>query len=87
MIRVQPCRSCILIFEGEIKQRSFRKWGSRICETSGEAKETLGRAKMDSLWGLERSTERPGLVCVTDDEDMSGEAAALKLGDCNGKTK
>lgn len=50
-------------------------------------KSKAGKALMDSLWGLERSTERPGLVCVTDEQDMSGEAAAPKLGDCNGKTK
>lgn len=48
---------CVLIFEGEIKQRSFRKWGSRVCETAGEARETLGRAKLDSLWALAKSTE------------------------------
>ena len=48
---------CILIFEGEIKQRSFRKWGSRVCQTAGEARETLGRAKLDSLWALAKSME------------------------------
>ncbi|CAO2653920.1 Nn.00g106530.m01.CDS01 [Neocucurbitaria sp. VM-36] len=48
---------CILIFEGEIKQRSFRKWGSRVCETAGEARETLGRAKLDSLWALAKSMQ------------------------------
>jgi U4/U6 small nuclear ribonucleoprotein PRP3 len=48
---------CILLFEGEIKERSFRKWGSRVCETAGEARETLGRAKLDSLWALAKSME------------------------------
>ncbi|KAH7378301.1 pre-mRNA processing factor 3-domain-containing protein [Pyrenochaeta sp. MPI-SDFR-AT-0127] len=48
---------CILIFEGEVKQRSFRKWGSRVCETAGEARETLGRAKLDSLWWLAKSLQ------------------------------
>ncbi|KAF2853730.1 PRP3-domain-containing protein [Plenodomus tracheiphilus IPT5] len=48
---------CTLIFEGEIKQRSFRKWGSRVCETAGEARETLGRAKLDSLWALAKSMD------------------------------
>lgn len=48
---------CVLIFEGEVKQRSFRKWGSRVCETAGEARETLGRAKLDSLWALAKSWE------------------------------
>ncbi|OAL51808.1 PRP3-domain-containing protein [Pyrenochaeta sp. DS3sAY3a] len=54
-LKDHSANNCILIFEGEVKQRSFRKWGSRICETGGEAKETLGRAKMDSLWGLAQS--------------------------------
>jgi U4/U6 small nuclear ribonucleoprotein PRP3 len=48
---------CMLIFEGEVKERSFRKWGSRVCETAGEARETLGRAKLDSLWALAKSME------------------------------
>jgi U4/U6 small nuclear ribonucleoprotein PRP3 len=48
---------CILIFEGEIKKKSFRKWGSKMCETAGEARELLGRSKLDSLWALAKSTE------------------------------
>ncbi|KAF2803194.1 PRP3-domain-containing protein [Mytilinidion resinicola] len=46
---------CTLIWEGEEKQRAFRKWGSRVCETDGEAKEVLTRAKMDSFWALAKS--------------------------------
>jgi U4/U6 small nuclear ribonucleoprotein PRP3 len=48
---------CTLIWEGEEKQRAFRKWGSRVCETDGEAKEVLTRAKMDSFWALAKSVE------------------------------
>ncbi|KAF1832343.1 PRP3-domain-containing protein [Decorospora gaudefroyi] len=48
---------CTLIFEGEIKERSFRKWSARVCETAGEARETLGRAKLDSLWALAKSMD------------------------------
>jgi U4/U6 small nuclear ribonucleoprotein PRP3 len=48
---------CTLVFEGEVKQRAFRKWGSKICESDGEAKELLGKAKLDSLWGLAARTE------------------------------
>jgi U4/U6 small nuclear ribonucleoprotein PRP3 len=48
---------CILIFEGEIKQNSFRKWGSKMCETAGEARELLARSKLDSLWALAKSME------------------------------
>ncbi|PSN61416.1 PRP3-domain-containing protein [Corynespora cassiicola Philippines] len=46
---------CVLVFEGEIRQRAFRRWGSKICETEGEAKELLGRSKLDSLWALAKS--------------------------------
>jgi U4/U6 small nuclear ribonucleoprotein PRP3 len=48
---------CILLFEGEIKQHSFRKWGSKMCETAGEARELLARSKLDSLWALAKSIE------------------------------
>jgi len=48
---------CSLIFEGEIKQHSFRKWGSKMCETAGEARELLARSKLDSLWALAKSME------------------------------
>ncbi|KAF2747027.1 PRP3-domain-containing protein [Sporormia fimetaria CBS 119925] len=47
---------CLLVFEGEVKQRAFRKWGSKICESDGEAKEILARAKLDSLWALAKNT-------------------------------
>ncbi|KAF4509563.1 hypothetical protein G6O67_003726 [Ophiocordyceps sinensis] len=43
---------CKLIFEGEQKARAFRKWGSKVCETDAEARETLARAKMDNFWSL-----------------------------------
>ncbi|MCJ1257014.1 hypothetical protein MMC24_004839 [Lignoscripta atroalba] len=43
---------CVLVWEGEEKARAFRKWGSRVCETDTAAKEVLGRAKMESFWGL-----------------------------------
>jgi U4/U6 small nuclear ribonucleoprotein PRP3 len=46
---------CTLIFEGEVKQNSFRKWGSKMCETAGEARELLARSKLDSLWALAKS--------------------------------
>ncbi|KAF2640085.1 PRP3-domain-containing protein [Massarina eburnea CBS 473.64] len=48
---------CTLVFEGEVKQRAFRKWGSKMCETEGEAKFMLSRSKLDSLWALAQSTE------------------------------
>ncbi|KAF2244959.1 PRP3-domain-containing protein [Trematosphaeria pertusa] len=48
---------CTLVFEGEVKQRAFRKWGSKMCETDGEAKELLSRSKLDSLWALAKSSD------------------------------
>lgn len=48
---------CTLVFEGEIKQRAFRKWGSKMCDSDGEAKEVLARSKLDSLWALAKSME------------------------------
>ncbi|MCJ1483010.1 hypothetical protein MMC06_003176 [Schaereria dolodes] len=46
---------CVLVWEGEEKARAFRKWGSKVCETDAAAKEALGRAKMESFWGLAKS--------------------------------
>ncbi|KAF1923451.1 PRP3-domain-containing protein [Didymella exigua CBS 183.55] len=48
---------CSLLFEGEVKRRAFRKWGSKMCETAGEAREVLARSKLDSLWALAKSIE------------------------------
>lgn len=48
--------SCVLLWEGQEKARSFRKWlGARVCETDAAAKETLTRAKMESFWTLAKS--------------------------------
>lgn len=46
---------CVLVWEGEMKARAFRKWGSRVCETDAAAKEALTRAKMESFWTLAKS--------------------------------
>ena len=47
--------TCQLIWEGEAKQRQFRKWGTKVCATDAEAREVLGRAKMDGMWALGKS--------------------------------
>lgn len=48
--------TCQLVFEGEEKQRAFRKWlGARVCESDAQAKDILGRAKMESFWNLAKS--------------------------------
>ncbi|KAI0850086.1 PRP3-domain-containing protein [Daldinia vernicosa] len=47
---------CKLIFEGEVKSRAFRKWGSKVCETDSEAREVLSKSKMENFWNLAKST-------------------------------
>jgi len=46
---------CVLVFEGEEKARSFRKWGSKVCETDSAARDALQRAKMENFWALAKS--------------------------------
>ncbi|KAK5137138.1 hypothetical protein LTR08_000643 [Meristemomyces frigidus] len=47
--------ACRLVWEGQEATRSFKKWGSRACETDGEARDVLGRSKMENMWTLARS--------------------------------
>lgn len=50
--------SCSLLWEGQAKARSFRKWlGARVCETDSAAKDTLARAKMENFWVLGKSAK------------------------------
>jgi U4/U6 small nuclear ribonucleoprotein PRP3 len=56
-VKDHSANKCILLFEGEVKQNSFRKWGSKMCETDGEARELLARSKLDSLWALGKSKQ------------------------------
>ena len=46
---------CVLVWEGEVKTRGFRKWTTRVCETDALAKDVLARAKYDSFWTLAKS--------------------------------
>lgn len=48
---------CQLIWEGEEKQRAFRKWGSKVCGTDAEARDALTRGKMESMWALAKSVK------------------------------
>ncbi|MCJ1440702.1 MAG: hypothetical protein MMC23_001188 [Stictis urceolatum] len=48
---------CQLVWEGEQKRRAFRKWGSKVCETDKEARDTLSRAKMDSFWTVAKNLD------------------------------
>ena len=43
---------CQLLFEGQEKDRMFRKWATRVCETDKEAMDSLNRTKMDSFWTM-----------------------------------
>jgi U4/U6 small nuclear ribonucleoprotein PRP3 len=56
-LKDHSANKCTLLFEGEVKTRAFRKWGSKMCETAGEAREVLSRSKLDSLWALAKSVE------------------------------
>ncbi|KAI9860808.1 MAG: hypothetical protein M1824_002843 [Vezdaea acicularis] len=46
---------CEMVWEGEVKARGFRKWGSKVCETDAAAKDALKRAKYDNFWTLAKS--------------------------------
>lgn len=47
---------CELIFSGEEKQRNFRKWlGARVCESDSQARDVLGRAKMQDMWQVAKT--------------------------------
>ncbi|GAM86646.1 hypothetical protein ANO11243_046620 [Dothideomycetidae sp. 11243] len=46
---------CTLVWEGEERSRAFRKWGTRVCETDGEAKDALARMRMENMWTLAQS--------------------------------
>lgn len=50
---------CVLVFEGEEKDRRFRKWiGARVCETDAQAKDVLSRARMESFWNIAKGWKR-----------------------------
>ena len=44
-----------LLFEGQQKDRAFRKWGSKSVETDKEAMDVLARAKMENFWTQAKS--------------------------------
>ncbi|KAF2083269.1 PRP3-domain-containing protein [Saccharata proteae CBS 121410] len=48
---------CTLVWEGEERQRAFRAWKSRVCETETEAKDVLSRTKMENMWTLAKSVK------------------------------
>ncbi|KAF1810844.1 PRP3-domain-containing protein [Eremomyces bilateralis CBS 781.70] len=46
---------CTLVWEGQEKERKFKKWGSKVCETDVDAKDALTRFKMENFWTLAKS--------------------------------
>ncbi|KAL4996609.1 pre-mRNA processing factor 3-domain-containing protein [Aspergillus recurvatus] len=51
--------TCILLWEGQVKARAFRKWlGARVCETDSQAKDVLARAKLENFWTLAKSAKQ-----------------------------
>ncbi|KAI9931949.1 hypothetical protein MW887_009450 [Aspergillus wentii] len=51
--------TCTLLWEGQAKGRSFRKWlGARVCESDTQAKDVLARAKMENFWVLAKSSKQ-----------------------------
>lgn len=50
--------TCNLIWEGQAKNRAFKRWfGARVCETDSAAKDALSRAKMENFWTLAKSAQ------------------------------
>jgi U4/U6 small nuclear ribonucleoprotein PRP3 len=50
--------TCTLLWEGQAKNRAFRRWlGARVCESDSAAKETLTRSKMENFWTLAKSAK------------------------------
>ena len=54
VLRDLATNRCQLVFEGMEKDRVFRGWKTRTCETDKEAMEALGRTKMENFWTLAR---------------------------------
>jgi U4/U6 small nuclear ribonucleoprotein PRP3 len=46
---------CTLVWEGEVKQRGFKKFSTERCPTDAMAKERLERAKMENMWTLAKN--------------------------------
>ncbi|CAI4212722.1 unnamed protein product [Parascedosporium putredinis] len=52
--------SAHVVFEGQVKVRAFRKWGSKVCETDAEVRELLARYKMENFWTLAKGDSYDG---------------------------
>jgi U4/U6 small nuclear ribonucleoprotein PRP3 len=56
LLKDLSANKCVLVFEGESKAPAFKKWGSKVCETDGEAREFLSHRKMDNFWTQAKNT-------------------------------
>lgn len=56
MLKDLSNNKCQLIFEGESKTQSFKKWSSKVCETDQEAREFLSQMKMENFWTQAKNT-------------------------------
>ncbi|KAK8093600.1 hypothetical protein PG997_000285 [Apiospora hydei] len=46
---------CELLFEGDIRERAFGKWGSRVMESDTDARDYLQRFKYQEFWNVAKS--------------------------------
>jgi U4/U6 small nuclear ribonucleoprotein PRP3 len=54
---VDPANNkCALVWEGEVKQRGFRKFTTERCPTDAMAKEKLERGRMENMWTLAKDS-------------------------------
>lgn len=46
---------CVLVWEGEVRERSFKRWTERDCESDGMARQVLEKNKMENMWMLAKN--------------------------------
>lgn len=46
---------CRLVFEGDVKNRSFKRWASKVAETDAEARNILAKGKQENFWSIAKS--------------------------------
>jgi U4/U6 small nuclear ribonucleoprotein PRP3 len=48
---------CILVWQGETKQKSFRQFRFHLCPTEGLVKEKLSKSKAEHFWDLAKASD------------------------------
>lgn len=51
---------CVLVWEGEVRTRSFKFWAQRDCETDGAARQTMEKNKLENAWMAARNYDGGG---------------------------